>query len=318
MPTLDPVSPQALAIAHLFVAILIIMGGVFLIVGVWLIVNIVSFRARPGTPDPPQYYGSAKLERLWTAIPALLLVVIFGITVQTMGLADPPIFAANATAAELQQTASPDIVVIGHQFFWEVRYPKAGVVTDNELHLPVGRRLHVQLRSADVIHSLALPQLNGHTDLIPGQINDIWLEADRPGVYLGHCQEFCGTSHAWMLIQAVAQPPAQYDAWLRQQQQAAKTPAGGDALAGYQLFMGGTCRDCHAIAGTPANANVGPNLTHFASRGILGGGVLDNNAQNVARWLTDPQAVKPGNHMPDFQLSADQVRVLTAYMESLR
>lgn len=316
-PTLNPVSPQALAIAHLFVALLILMGAVFMLVAVWLLVNIVRFRARPGMPDPEQYYGSNKAEIIWTVIPALLLVVIFGMTVRTMGEADPPMFAA-LSPGQAQQTAQPDIIVIGHQFYWEVRYPGTNVVTANEIHLPVGRPMRVELLSNDVIHSLAIPQLNGHVDLIPGQTNFMWLEADKAGVYDGRCQEFCGTAHAWMQIRAIAQPPAQYAAWLQAQEQPATTPTSGAALEGYQLFMGSTCRNCHAIAGTPANVDIGPNLTHLASRSILAGGALTNTPQNLARWLKNPQAVKPGNHMPDFQLTDQQVQILTAYLETLR
>ena len=316
--TLNPVSPQALAISHLFVALLIIMGAVFLLTAVWLVVNIVRFRARPGMPDPVQYYGSNKVELVWTVLPALLLLVIFGITLRTMGEADPPIFAAALSAFVAGKTANPDVVVIGRQFYWEIKYPGANVVTANQLHLPVGQPMRVELLSDDVIHSLSIPQLNGHRDVIPGQVNFMWLEADKAGVYDGRCQEFCGTAHAWMQIQAIAQPPAEFAAWLAQQQQSAETPTTGLAADGYRIFMNGTCRNCHAIAGTPANADIGPNLTHFASRGIIAGGVLTNTPENVARWLKDPQAVKPGNHMPNFDLTDEQVQILTAYLETLK
>lgn len=316
--TLTPVSPQALAIAHLFVALLIIMGAVFLLVAVWLIVNIVRFRARPGMPEPEQNYGNTKAEYVFIGVPTLLLVVIFGITVRTMGEADPPIFAQDASAAVKAQASRPDIIVIGHQFYWEVKYPGTNVDTANQLHLPVGRPMRVELLSDDVIHSLSIPQLNGHTDVIPGQVNYMWLEADKAGIYDGRCQEYCGTAHAWMEIQAIAQPPAQFNAWLKQQEQPATRPTSGMAAAGYQLFMGGTCRNCHAIAGTPATADIGPNLTHFASRSIIAGGVLTNTPPNLARWLANPQAVKPGNHMPDFSLTGRQVQILSAYLETLR
>jgi cytochrome c oxidase subunit 2 len=316
--TLDPVSPQALAIAHLFMALLLIMAGVFLLVAAWLVVNIVRFRARPGMPDPEQYYGTPRAEFFFIGIPALLVVVIFGVTLRTMGEADPPIFAGDVSAPVKTQASRPDIIVIGHQFYWEIKYPGTTVDTANELHLPVGRPMRVELQSVDVIHSLSIPQLNGHVDAIPGQVNEMWLEADKAGVYDGRCQEYCGTAHAWMEIQAIAQPAAQFNAWLKQQEQAATPPTSGPAAEGYQLFMGGTCRNCHAIAGTPANADIGPNLTHFASRGILAGGVLTNSRENVARWLKNPQAVKPGNHMPNFDLSDQQVQILTAYLETLR
>ncbi|HEY8744719.1 MAG TPA: c-type cytochrome, partial [Chloroflexota bacterium] len=174
------------------------------------------------------------------------------------------------------------------------------------------------LQSVDVVHSFWLPQLAGKVDVIPGQLNYIWLEADRPGQYSGQCAEFCGTAHAWMKIIAIAQSPADYTAWLQQQQLPAQQPAAGDAAAGYQLFMNGTCRNCHAISGSPADADIGPNLTHFASQSVLAGGELTNTPANLKRWLTAPQAIKPGNHMPNFDLSSQQVNLLTAYLESLR
>lgn len=316
--TLDPVSPQALAIAHLFMALLFIMAGVFLLVAVWLVINIVRFRDRPGLPEPEQFYGTAKAEIFFIGIPSLLVLVIFGVTLRTMGEADPPIFAQDASAAVKVQANRPDIIVIGRQYYWEIKYPGTNVDTANQLHLPVGRPMYVEVLSDDVIHSLSIPQLNGHKDAVPGQVNYTWLEADKAGVYDGRCQEYCGTAHAWMQIQAIAQPPAQFDAWLKQQEQAAARPTSGMAAEGYQLFMGSTCRNCHAIAGTPASADVGPNLTHFASRGIIAGGVLTNTPPNLARWLANPQAVKPGNYMPDFHLTGSQVQILSAYLETLR
>lgn len=317
-PTLDPLSPMALAIAHLFMALLFIMAGVFLIVAIWLIVNIIKFRARDGGPRPSQNYGIAKLEIAWTVAPILLLAVLFGITLQTAGYADPPIFAADATAAVRQQIANPDIIVIGHQWYWEFRYAGVGVYTANEMHIPVGKRLRVELLSADVIHSFWIPQLNGKRDAIPGQINGMWIEADKAGVYDGACAEFCGDDHAWMRFKVVAQPPAQFAAWLQHLAQPAAIPTSGDAALGYQFFMNGACRNCHAIAGTPAGADIGPNLTHFASRSIIAGGVLTNTPQNLEQWLTNPQRVKPGNHMPDFGFDQQQVAILTAYLETLK
>lgn len=316
--TLHPVSPQALAISHLFVALLLIMGGVFLLVAVWTLVNILRFRARPNSPDPQQYYGSSTVELAWTIPPALLLVVVFGMTIRTMGEADPPLFAAVSSPFIAQHSARPDIEVIGHQFFWEIRYPGTSVVTDNEIHLPAGRPMYVELRSVDVIHSLWIPQLAGKTDLVPGQINHMWLESDKVGTYDGQCAEFCGTAHAWMRMQVIVQTPVAYTAWLAQQAEPSLIPTSGAAQQGYQLFMSGTCRNCHAIAGTAAAADIGPNLTHFASRAILGGGVLTDTQQHVAQWLANPQVVKPGNDMPNFQLNARQVQLLTAYMETLR
>lgn len=304
----DPMSPFELAISNIFVAILIIGLLVFLLVTVWLTVNIVRFRHRPGQPEPYQEYGQRKVELIWTITPAVLLAVVFVFTVNAMAAADP------APASHQQ----PDIIVIGHQWWWEVRYPASGVVAANEIYLPTGKRLLVRLESVDVIHSLWVPQLARKMDLVPGQINEMWIEADKPGIYDGACAEYCGTEHAWMRIQAIAVSPAAFTSWEQAQNQHAITPTSGLAAAGAKLFQEKTCVNCHTIAGTAAHADVGPNLTHFASRRMLGGGVLTNTPANVAKWMTNPQAVKPGVHMPNFQFNSTEVRELTAYLETLR
>ncbi len=308
LPPFSPVSPQALAISHLFVVTILIALAVFALVTVWLVVNLVRFRQRPGEGEPEQQYGNKKLEITWTIAPAVILAVLFVFSVRAMAAADP-------SPPGNQQ---PDIIVVGHQWWWEVRYPATGAVTANEIHLPVGKRLYVRLESADVIHSLWLPRLSRKMDLVPGQVNHVTLEADTPGVYLGNCAEYCGTQHAWMLIRAIAEPPEQFDAWQRAQLQPAPAATGGDAEAGAKLFQHSTCVNCHAVGGTVAQARVGPDLTHVAGRQTLAGGVLDNSPDAMATWLRDPQKVKPGNHMPNFRLGEGDVRSLTAYMETLR
>ncbi|MDQ6908876.1 MAG: c-type cytochrome, partial [Chloroflexota bacterium] len=152
--------------------------------------------------------------------------------------------------------------------------------------------------------------------MIPGHTNWLWVEPTKVGTYLGACAEYCGTEHAWMRIRVIVQSQAEFDAWQRQQAQAAVAPTGGDAARGAMLFQQQTCASCHAIAGTNANAPVGPNLTHFGGRDTIAAGVLDNTPDNLAKWLKDPQAVKPGNHMPNLQLTDDQIRTLVAYLEA--
>ena len=302
----NPVSPQAHSISNLFVVTLIVMGMVILLVTSLVLYAAVRFRARPGRAEPKQQFGIPRLEIGWTVATALVLMVFFGFTVTVMNSVEPSDAHGGA------------IVVIGHQWWWEVRYPGTGVVTANEIHLPVGQRMLVSVTSDDVIHDLWLPQLGGKMDLVPGQTNHMYLEADQAGTYFGACAEFCGAEHAWMYVRAIAQPPAQYQAWLNQQKQADALPASGLAAAGAKLFSQLSCAACHVIYGTTAQAQIGPNLSHVGSRQTLAAGLLSNTAANMAAWIRDPQALKPGTHMPDLQLSSQQVSILTAYLESLK
>lgn len=304
---LNPASPQELTISNLFTVTLGIAAIIFALVVGLLLYSAVRFRARPDQAEPYQEFGRPHLEIAWTVAPALLLAVLFVFTVIGMNASQP-------SAAR----GGDDLVVIGHQWWWEIRYPRSGVVTANEIHLPVGKRLLVALQSADVVHNLWLPQLGGKMDLVPGQTNHIWLEADRPGTYFGACSEFCGTDHAWMLIRAIAEPQAQFDAWERRQRQNATPPVTGLAAQGARIFGQLTCASCHAISGTPYQMRVGPDLSHVGSRQTLAAGLLANTPANMARWLRDPQSLKPGSHMPDLQLSDTQVRALTTYLEGLR
>ncbi|MEZ4616530.1 MAG: c-type cytochrome [Caldilineaceae bacterium] len=193
-------------------------------------------------------------------------------------------------------------------------------MTANEIHIPTGQPLLVQLASADVIHDFWVPKLGRKMDAIPGHPNQLWLQADQPGTYLGACAEFCGAQHAWMRLRVIAQSPTDFAAWQQAQRQSPPPPPATDTLAsqGAKRFQALTCSNCHAIGGTPAQANAGPNLTHVASRQTLGAGVLENNPANLAQWLTNPQSVKPGNQMPHFQLSAADLQALVAYLETLQ
>ncbi len=304
----SPNSPQAQAIADLFIWSLIISGIIFAIVAGLVLYIIVRFRGRPAAAVPQQVAGHTRLEVAWTVAPALILVVMFGYTVHTMRVADPPVDRA------------PDIVITGRQWWWDVRYPSAGVVTANEIHIPTGRRILLQLDSADVIHSFWLPDLGPKRDTIPGQTNFLWISADQPGVYGGACAEYCGTQHAWMRIRVIAQPPAEFDAWQQQQRQPPATPADGDAARGAQIYQQLTCVNCHTLGDTPGQPNAGPNLTHLASRQTLGAGVIENTPGNLARWIARPGEFKPGVFMPGYEqtLTDDDLRALVAYLGSLR
>ena len=279
-------------------------AGVFVIVAGLVVVAAIRFRARPGASEPPQEESRPKWEYVWIAGAVAILIAIFIPTVAVMRAASPPAGSADPR---------PDLIIIGHQWWWEIRYPGAGVVTANEVHLPTGRPLVARLESADVIHDFWVPQVARKEDLTPGYPTTMLLEAARPGTYLGACVEFCGAGHAWMRISVVAQPPAAFAAWLAGERQPPQAPSTPDAIAGEHLYRALSCDRCHG-----ASTAVGPDLTHVATRATLAAGRLANTPENLDRWLTNPQALKPGALMPDFRLTPGQVRDLVAYLETRR
>jgi cytochrome c oxidase subunit II len=303
---LSPASPQARSIFDLGVETGVILAGIFAIVAGVLVYALMRFRWREGEPDPHQQAGNLKVEIIWTAIPCLIVVALFALTARTMGRADPP------------PPPAPDLIVTGHQWWWEIRYAKTGVITANEIHLPVGRAFSIRLESSDVLHEFWVPELARKITAVPGHPNHLWLEADKPGTYLGICSEFCGTEHAWMHFAVIVEPPAAFAAWEKAQLQAAVAPAGGGAAKGLALFERTSCMNCHAINGTAAVARVGPDLTHFAGRRMLGAGVAENTPETLRRWLADPQQVKPGAKMPNFKFTGEQLTQLCAYLDTLR
>jgi cytochrome c oxidase subunit 2 len=213
----------------------------------------------------------------------------------------------------------PRVAAIGRQWWWEFRIPRLGVVTANELHLPAGERVVLELQAADVIHSFWVPQLAGKRDMIPGGTNYLSFVPQTPGVYAGACTEFCGVQHAWMRLRVVVEPPERFRAWAANEAAAARPPASELAQRGERLFRARNCVSCHAVRGVAeATADAGPDLTHFGSRATIGAGVLANTPENLARWLRNPQEVKPGNLMPNVRLTEDEVQALVAYLEGLR
>jgi cytochrome c oxidase subunit 2 len=224
------------------------------------------------------------------------------------------LIVTRSTAAPAPGTTQMTIHVIGHQWWWEVRYDGTDVVTANEIHIPVRTRVNVKLSTADVIHSFWIPELNRKTDMIPGLANRQLLIANVPGVYRGQCSEFCGLQHAHMAVEVVAQTRPAFRAWLAHQEKPAKASASRGAV----LFQQQACSGCHTIAGTPAHGRVGPDLTHFASRSTIASLTIPNTRANLRHWIQDPQQVKPGSKMPDLQLSNADFAALTAYLETLR
>ncbi len=308
MPPFIPQSSQAKAISDLFLITLGIGGGIFLLVLALVIIAMVRFRARPGQPEPKAVYGNKKLELAWTIIPGILLVGILVLMIGTMQRADPVV------SAETQ----PDLIIIAHQWFWELNYPKLNIKTANEIHLPVGKPFYVEIRSADVTHSFWVPNLGRKIDATPGFSSHTTLQANAAGTYLGSCAEYCGAQHAWMKIRVIAEPQAAFDTWVSQQSQVPQTPTSGEAATGAQLFQQLSCASCHAIAGTPANKTFGPDLTHVSLRETLGAGVLTNSPDHLKSWIQDAQAYKPGALMPTFGLSDNEINALVAYLEALQ
>ena len=224
------------------------------------------------------------------------------------------VFVIRSTAAPSPRSTALTVHVIGHQWFWEIRYGRGQATTANELHIPVRTRVDVIGTTADVIHSLWVPELNRKIDVIPGRTNRVLLSADRAGTYLGQCAEFCGEQHAHMELVVVAESRARFRQWLQSQ----GTPAASLGGPGLQLFLSKGCDDCHEIRGTPARTHVGPDLTHVASRATLAAGTIPNDRAHLTAWLRDPQDVKPGTKMPTLPLSQREVATLVTYLEGLR
>ncbi len=311
----DPASSGAALIRDLSGLVLWICLGIFVVTQVGLIWVIVRFRARPGDEghEPPQVYGSTQVELAWTIVPLIIVLVLFLTTARTIG--------------EIEDRepgpGSLEVLVVGHQWWWEIRYPGRGVVTANELHVPrssaaAPHTTFIDLRSADVIHSFWIPQLAGKTDLIPGHDNRMWLEPDRTGVFLGQCAEFCGTQHARMGLRVVVEEPAEFERWLTAQRATPAVPATASAAArGRDIFSTTSCVNCHTLEGAGGDGRFGPDLSHLMSRATLGAGAAANTPVNLRAWVRDPQTLKPGCNMPDMKLSEPEVDAVVAYLLTL-
>jgi cytochrome c oxidase subunit 2 len=249
------------------------------------------------------------------------LVVGLGVAVPILALSAlfvwSDIVVMRSTAAPAPGSTALTIHVTGHQWWWEVRYDGTAAVTANEIHIPTGTRVEVVGTTADVIHSFWVPELNRKVDLIPGRSNRILLEADRPGRFRGQCSEFCGVQHAHMAVAVVAEPPAQFRAWLANMAKTAPAAAGGAVERGRTVFLSGPCASCHRIRGTLARGDVGPDLTHLATRATLAALTVPNRSDYLGGWIRDPQALKPGANMPAVPLTSRQLHDLVAFLESL-
>jgi len=228
------------------------------------------------------------------------------------------------TEAAPKPSGALDVTVIGHQFWWEYRYPKLGVVTANELHIPVSdpakpTPTYLGMSSADTDHSFWVPRLAGKMDLIPNRLNSMWIDPQQPGLYLGQCAQYCGTQHAKMLLRVYAQSPEDFAAWIRQQQKPADQDLSGNPAAaeGRAVFMHSACINCHTVAGTVATGRFGPDLTHLASRDTIAAGPVQNTPENLRQWIADPNSMKPGVLMPSMHLNDHDLDAITAYLTTL-
>src|SRR6267378_2279065 len=309
----DPRSTPAESIYHLSRFVLAITGVIFLVVFGLLTYATVKFRSGNANTnrEPAQVYGSTQIELAWTIVPILIVVVLFFATARVIhAIQDAP---KPATAVE--------VTAIGHQFWWEFRYPALGIVTANELHVPVSDPVHptptfLKLLSADTDHSFWVPQLAGKTDLIPNRVNEMWMDPHQTGIYLGQCAQYCGTQHAKMLLRVSVDSPEDFDAWVHAQNQ----PANQDPkkIAGRRVFETTACINCHAISGTAATGRFGPDLTHLMSRQTIASGAAENTTENLRTWIQNPDAIKPGSLMPAMKLSDADLDALVRYLETLR
>jgi len=292
---------------------LMITGLIFAVVFSLLVYVIFRFRHSPSSDDvePPQVYGSNQIELAWTVIPVLIVLVLFLATARVIhSVQNPP-----------RPAATLDVTAIGHQYWWEFRYPALGVVTANELHIPVSDAsspspTFLKLLSADTDHSFWVPLLAGKTDLIPNRLNTMWMDPHKTGLYVGQCAQYCGTQHAKMLLRVYVDSREQFNAWVAAQKQAA--PSNDAVAAGRKIFERTACVNCHAVAGTIADGRFGPDLTHLMSRDTIASGAAPNDHENLRLWIRNPDAIKPGSLMPAMNLNDGDLDALVAYLESLR
>lgn len=316
--------------------------GVFILVEGALLYSVFRFRGRPEDPEPSQIHGNTTIEIIWTLIPALILAAIAVPTVKG-------IFETNTTPQ-----GAMTIEVIGHQWWWEFRYPEADITTANEMFIPAGRTVELKINSADVVHSFWPPRFAGKRDVFPGRETRLWWKADSTGLYPGQCAEYCGIQHARMAFYVRSVTPQDFEAWLAHMKTkgppkppaAAASPAAGDSLrtasagakvqgpqdsakaapapaqgaeyaAGEKLFMTKGCMGCHSVqaVGAPKGL-IGPNLANVGARSHIAAGWLPNTDENLERWIREPQAVKKGVLMPNLGVTVEEARALRAYLRA--
>jgi cytochrome c oxidase subunit 2 len=311
-----PASTPADSIYGLALLVLAVTGGIFVVVFSLLVYAAVKFKHRTADDsEPPQIYGSNELELAWTVIPVLIVMVLF--------LSSARVIHAVQDARRPAQTI--EVTAVGHQFWWEYRYPQYGFVTANELHVPVSdpalpTPTFIRLLSADTDHSFWIPRLAGKTDLIPNHPNDTWIDPHETGLYIGQCAQYCGTQHAKMLLRVYVESRADFDRWVRTQLETVQPDAAlsPEAIEGRRVFQTTACINCHAVEGTVADGVFGPDLRHLMSRDTIAAGAAPNTPANLQLWIRSPDAIKPGCLMPAMNLTERQLDQVTAYMLTLR
>lgn len=310
-----PAGTPAHSIFSLSMLVLGITTTIFLVVAGILTYVLIRYRSRGsgqnGEQEPPQIYGSNQIELSWTVIPILIVVMLFLATTRVIYTTEHAKRPAHAL----------DVTVIGHQFWWEYHYPQLGVVTANELHVPVSDHEHplptyLTMSSADTDHSYWVPRLAGKMDVIPNKVNTMWIDPQTKGLYLGQCAQYCGTQHAKMLIRVYADTPEEFAAWVAHQQQpAVQDPA---VAEGREIFMHNACISCHTVRGTVATGRFGPDLTHVGSRDTIASGAVPNNVVNLRLFIDNPANLKPGALMPPMHLNSHDLDAVTAYLTTLK
>ena len=289
----------------LLIPVLWIALAVLILVAGLTLYAVIRFRARSDDEAPKQVHGNTRFELTWTILPALLLA---GIAIPTVKM----VFDTNTFPA-----TAPQITTTGHRWWWQFGYVGTSIQTANELHLPVGEKVVLQLGSVDVIHNFWVPELAGKIYAIPGRNNRLLIEANQTGTYFGQCAEYCGTSHANMRIRVIVQTQADYQTWISQQEQGPATPTIGRRHRRARPLPQLGCSGCHTITGI-SSGTVGPNLTHFKSRSVFAGGIFKNDDNELRAWLLNPPGQKPGSVMPNLNLSQDDINKLVAYLDTLQ
>jgi cytochrome c oxidase subunit 2 len=314
-PITTPASDETRSISNLFWAVLGLSGLIFAFVCTLLIVAVVKYSAKSDSPEPRQIFGNRTVEIGWTLIPTVILIFAFYFTVATI---------RNINA--IPNGRILNVFVTGHQWWWEFHYPSGNfgitqdIYTADEVHIPTGITIHFHVGSADVIHSFWTPEIHRQLDANPGQDNAIIVPPlTRAGVFDGDCYEYCGDAHAWMKFRMIVQSPTDFTAWAKQQEKTSNIPTSGLAATGYKLFSSSTCIQCHNVEGTPAGAQVAPNLTHVASRWTIGAGALAMSEANLMLWVHNPDSYKPGVLMPPYPaFSQKDLKALATYLISLK
>jgi cytochrome c oxidase subunit 2 len=307
----EPASPQARLVDRLGESMYLVAAAVCVLVFASLLWGVFRKRTEAEVGGPSR---ERRMRNTVVAAGALTVVVLLGFLIFDFSVGRA--LTSNPGSGALQ------IRVTGHQWWWEVQYrdalPQNWATTANEIHIPVGKPVVFELRSADVIHSFWPINLSAKRDQLPGNENSLWFQADSAGVYQGVCAEFCGHQHAKMAFLVIAEPPDTFGKWLTQQRDTARTPTDSSARRGLEVFLGSSCVMCHAIGGTPAGSRIGPDLTHLASRRTIAAGILANTPGNLAAWIVDPQGIKPGVRMPPNQLAPADLEALVRYLETLK